>query len=107
MSVTTRCSTVLPERAISLAPMPIFSKCRYRVARGDIIDLDALSGRTLLGYIYGGIAAGSPNGGFSGDLIATAQVFTFEYVPVPEPAARFLLSVGIGSLLGLRRWQHR
>ena len=45
---------------------------------GDLIDLDALSDRTLLGYIYGGIAAGSPNGGFSGDSIASAQVFTVE-----------------------------
>ncbi len=71
---------------------------------GDIIDIDAIHERTLLGYIYGGIAAGSPNG-FSMDSIASSQIFTVEYVPVPEPAAFLLLAVGTITALIKRRRQ--
>ena len=82
-----------------------FRSADIALLEGDIIDLDAISDRTLLGYIYGGIAAGSPNGGFSGDSIASPQVFTVEFVPVPEPATLLMWVIGIGGLLGFRRWR--
>ena len=82
-----------------------FPSAEIALLEGNIIDLDAIEGQTLLGYIYGGIAAGGPNGGFSGNSIASSQVFTVELVPVPEPASMWLLCLGIASLCTL--WRRR
>ena len=82
-----------------------FPSAETSLLEGDIIDLDAIAGRTLLGYIYGGIAAGGPNGGFSGDSIASRQVFTVELVPVPEPATAWLLSLGFATVCAW--WRRR
>ena len=74
----------------------------------DIIDLDSLSGTTLLGYIYGGIASGGPDGGFGGTSIASSQVFTVEFVPVPEPSAGWIIISGSMLMLGIRRrWRDK
>ena len=81
-----------------------FPSANLALLEGDIIDLDAIDGKTLLGYIYGGIAAGSPNG-FSANSVASTQVFTVEYVPVPEPASFLLLGIAIISLAARRRRQ--
>lgn len=82
-----------------------FPSAEISLLEGDIIDLDAIEGRTLLGYIYGGIAAGGPNGGFSGDSIASQQIFTVELVPVPEPTTAWLLCLGIVAFCA--RWRRR
>ena len=82
-----------------------FPSAEIALLEGGIIDLDAIEGRTRLGYIYGGIAAGGPNGGFSGNSIASPQVFTVELVPVPEPATAWLLCLGIAALCP--RWRRR
>ena len=72
---------------------------------GDIIDVDALSERTQLGFIYGGIAAATPHGGFGGDSIASSQVFDVWYQPVPEPSTLLVWSI-LGAVgLMLRRFR--
>lgn len=55
-----------------------------------VIDLDALSGRTLIGYLYGGIAAVQPNNGPTVGSNALMPV----YITVPEPACMFVICLG-------------
>jgi hypothetical protein len=57
-----------------------------------VIDLDALTGPTTLGYIFGGIFANAPNtqgvaGAVSG---ASNNIFEVRYAPVPEPSLLFI-----------------
>jgi hypothetical protein len=49
-----------------------------------VIDLDALSGPTVIGYLFGGIASDAPNGG---KTIASNAMFPVVITPVPEPGA--------------------
>jgi len=60
-----------------------------------IIDLDALTGATTLGYIFGGIAADQPN---FGNSVASSYIFEVVYTPVPEPG-RIALIVACSALL--------
>jgi len=80
-----------------------FTSSDIRLLEGDIIDLDALTERTLLGYIYGGIGAGSPHGGFGGDSFASSQVFAVWFKPVPEPTTLLIWSMLAGLGITLRR----
>lgn len=52
------------------------------------INLDALTGPTLLGYVFGGIAAEQPN---FGATAASNLLFEVWYTPVPEPGTTALL----------------
>jgi hypothetical protein len=68
-----------------------------------VIKLDALSGPTVLGYVYGGIFANAPHtqgvpGAVSG---ASNEIFEVLYTPVPEPTAAGLLL--LFPALALRR----
>jgi hypothetical protein len=65
-----------------------------------VIDLDALTDGTLLGYIYGGIAADAPN---NGKTAASNEVFAVYYTAVPEPSALALLALGLPLAWLLRR----
>lgn len=60
------------------------------------IDLDALTSETLLGYVFGGIAAEQAN---FGATAASNELFEVWYTPVPEPSVMGLAAVG-----GLALW---
>ena len=69
-----------------------------------VINLDALTGPTVLGYIYGGIFANAPHtqgvtGAVSG---ASNEIFEVIYTPIPEPAGPALVSVALVALLRRR-----
>ncbi|MGI9178478.1 MAG: hypothetical protein ACR2IT_11570, partial [Pirellulales bacterium] len=55
-----------------------------------VIDLDALTGPTLIGWVYGGLAADAPN---RGATFASNAVFPVMISPVPEPAGLSRLAV--------------
>ena len=80
-----------------------FASAGLDLLEGDIIDLDALTERTLLGYIYGGIASATPDGGFGGNSIASPHVFEVWYGPVPEPTTFLVWSLLGGLGLAVRR----
>ncbi len=66
------------------------------------IDMDALTGETLLGWVFGGITAEIPNFGPSrGSNI----LFEVMYTPIPEPStyALFLLAGSASVVIWLRR----
>ena len=65
-----------------------------------VINLDALTDNTLLGYIYGGIAADAPN---FGRTAASNNVFAVYYNVVPEPSTFAL----VGSAALLLLWARR
>lgn len=71
---------------------------------GDI-NMDLLNGRTLLGYVYGGIASeyGEPGsndpGNESSDTAASNLPFEVWYQPVPEPGSGMLLMFGALGIL--------
>ncbi len=80
-----------------------FASSQLDLLAGDIIDLDSLTQRTTLGYIYGGIAAGTPNGGFGGDSIASPHVFRVEFVLIPEPTTAVIWTLLAGIAMNVRR----
>lgn len=73
-----------------------------------VIDFDALpAGETIVGYIYGGIAAYAPHifGGASlANSEASSEIFAVTLFKVPEPAGVWLVSLFVGCLLG---WSSR
>ena len=71
------------------AESQFFPAAELPFLEGGVIDLDALTGETLLGYIFGGIAAEQPN---FGDSVASNLIFEVTYAPVPEPARMALFA---------------
>lgn len=74
-----------------------------------MIDFDALmsfGAPTVIGYVFGGIAAAQPNFGSSG---ASDVMFAVTFTPVPEPSTIVLLILGsIGGLVfRVRRQLHK
>jgi hypothetical protein len=69
-----------------------------------VIKLDELTGRTTLGYIFGGIMANGPHTRGFPDVTSTASFRAFEVVliRVPEPPALFLALIAAGAPLGCR-----
>ena len=66
---------------------------------GDI-NMDALNGRTLLGYVYGGIESqNAENGDESTQTAASNVPFEVWFQPVPEPGSMALLILGALGLL--------
>ena len=45
----------------------------------DIIDLDSLTTETVVGYMFGGIAADQPN---FGNTVASSMIFEVTYTPL-------------------------
>ncbi|MEX2171619.1 MAG: hypothetical protein WD851_20035 [Pirellulales bacterium] len=71
-----------------------------------VIKFDELTGQTVLGYIFGGIAANAPHvRGVPGAASAASDlIFEVVLVPVPEPGAWVLIiSAGIAMLYAARR----
>jgi hypothetical protein len=60
-----------------------------------VLDLDAISEPTTIGYIFGGIVADKGN---NGKTVASDLVFEVKLYPTPEPGAAAL--AGIAGLLG-------
>jgi hypothetical protein len=70
-----------------------------------VINLDAITGTTVLGHIYGGLFSNAPHvrgvpGAISG---ASNIVWEVTLTPVPEPTSVLLLTLGSVSLLLRRR----
>jgi hypothetical protein len=69
-----------------------------------VIKLDALTGPTTLGYIYGGIIANGPHTR-SGDppaiSSASNMIFTVVYAPVPEPGTLAFSIIGLVGCLSI------
>lgn len=66
-----------------------------------VVNLDLIAGRTLLGHVFGGIAAEADHGG---DRAASDRMFEVWYNPVPEPAnAGLILALAVVAVIGLRR----
>lgn len=63
------------------------------------IDMDALTGPTLLGHVFGGIAAEQPN---FGDTAASNLLFEVWFTPVPEPGTPGLLLLGALGMSSMR-----
>jgi hypothetical protein len=66
-----------------------------------VIDLDALSGPTVVGYFFGGIASDQPNGGTTRGSNGLFPVLITPPAAVPEPGTMALL--GLSLLLLARR----
>ncbi len=70
-----------------------------------VIDLDALTGPTLVGWVFGGIAADAPNHGVT---VGSNAMFPVIITPVPEPSAAFLLAaVACGGVAFIRPMARR
>ncbi len=70
-----------------------------------VIDLDAITGETVLGHIFGGLAANAPHTRVSPSTLSSAsnQVFEIVLIPVPEPGAVGLAGMLVAMLAGLPR----
>ncbi|MDZ4741901.1 MAG: hypothetical protein SGI98_00605 [Verrucomicrobiota bacterium] len=65
-----------------------------------MIDMDALTAPTVIGYMFGGIAATQPNNGSSG---ASDVMFAITFIPVPEPRTSIFILLVIPCLIWLLR----
>ena len=74
--------------------------------KNGVVDLDALSDTTILGYIYGGLIANAPHvfGNPTGLSSASGEVFQVMLTPVPEPESILLACATIALLSVL--WHH-
>ncbi len=70
-----------------------------------IINLDAITGPTVLGHIYGGLFANAPHvRNVPGAVSGASNIFwEVTLTPVPEPTSLILLMLGSGGLLLRRR----
>lgn len=76
-------TTVDGTPALFGAETEFFLKDGVPTYSNGVIDLDALTGPTLVGYLYGGIVADAPN---YGNTEASGELFPLVITPVPEPA---------------------
>lgn len=67
------------------------------------IDLDVLTSETMLGWVFGGIAAQQAN---DGRTAASNELFEVWYTPVPEPSITALL-VAAGGAIGVWRFRRQ
>lgn len=69
-----------------------------------IIDLDQITGETVLGHIFGGLAANAPHTRQSVSTLSAASNLVFEIVliPVPEPTSAVLASLLTAILMSYR-----
>jgi hypothetical protein len=66
-----------------------------------VVNMDLITERTLLGHVFGGIAAEQAN---DGATAASNQLFEVWYSPVPEPAsAGLILALTAVALVGWKR----
>ena len=67
-----------------------------------IINLDEITGETVLGHIFGGLVANAPHTRQSVTTLSAAsnQVFEIVLIPVPEPTPAALISCLIAILMG-------
>lgn len=70
-----------------------------------VIDLDQLTTKTSLGFIFGGIATNGPHTQGNPDVTSTASYRVFEvvYTPVPEASSFAMLLTGLGVVRFRRR----
>jgi hypothetical protein len=80
------------------AETEFFLKDGIATYSNGVIDLDAITGPTLIGYLFGGIAADAPDGG---NTTASNEMFPVVITPVavPEPLSILLLMSAVVSLL--------
>ncbi|MCA9234637.1 MAG: hypothetical protein KDA44_04170 [Planctomycetales bacterium] len=69
------------------------------VFANGVIDLDAVTGATTLGYVFGGLASNSPHTRGVADAISGAsnRVFAVVITPVPEPATALLAALAFAA----------
>ncbi len=82
------------------AETEFFLKDGIATYSNGVIDLDAITGPTLIGYLFGGIAADASNGG---DTTASDELFPVMITPVPEPSAAILIICVVPWLAYSRR----
>jgi hypothetical protein len=72
----------------------------------NVIQLDAISGETVLGHIFGGIMTNGPHTRQGADSAASSLLFEVVLIPVPEPATGVLL-LACGTAIALGRGRPR
>jgi hypothetical protein len=72
--------------------------------QNGVIDLDQLAGQTVLGHIFGGLAANAPHTRVSPSTLSSASNLVWEVVltPVPEPAT---WSLGCALIAAIASWR--
>ena len=70
-----------------------------------VINLDEIVGETVLGHLFGGLAANAPHTRVSVNTLSAAsnQVFEIVLIPVSEPGAGALAGVLLAVLVGVPR----
>src|SRR5262249_50851252 len=82
------------------AETEFFLKDGIATYSSGVIDLDAITGPTLIGYLFGGIAADAPNGG---NTTASNLLFPVIITPVPEPGTMIISIAAATWLMAVRR----